>query len=44
MTVDDIRLPHHVLRTLRADLEASGGILPASARKLQDWDVGLLNR
>ena len=42
--VEELQLPDHVLRILRADLTVSTAILPLSARKLQDWAVGLLER
>ncbi len=42
--VDELPLPEHALHTLRTDLKASSEILPRAARKLQQWDVGLLER
>ena len=42
--VEELQLPDHVLSILHADLKASAEILPSSARKLQDWEVGLLQR
>lgn len=42
--VDEIELPDQVLQSLRGDLESSGRILPPSARRLQEWEIGLLNR
>ena len=43
-SVDELQLPDHILQTTRKDLEASTALLPISARKLQDWNVGLLDR
>lgn len=43
-SVDELPLPDNAFRTLRADLKASTEILPKSARKLQQWDIGLLER
>lgn len=43
-SIDELPLPENAFRTLRADLEASTKILPKSARKLHQWDIGLLER
>lgn len=44
MKVDELQLPDRILRTLHADLKTSTSVLPSSARKVQDWDLGLLER
>lgn len=41
---DEIELPEQVLRDLQLNLKSSGMLLPSSARRLQDWEIGLLNR
>lgn len=43
-TTDELRLSSHALSVLRIDLKTSAQKLPPSARKWQDWEVGLLNR
>lgn len=42
--VEELQLPDYVLRILQTDLRTSTEILPPSAAKLQEWDVGLLER
>lgn len=42
MVMDELRLPDYVLHSLHANLKASGYYMPSNARKLQEWDVGLL--
>lgn len=42
MVMDELRLPDYVLRSLHASLKESGYFMPTTARKLQEWDVGLL--
>ena len=44
LSVDGLLLPEHILQAIRGDLEASNALLPISARKLQSWNVGLLDR
>lgn len=44
LKVDELQLPSNVLRILHSNLQASSQLLPAIARKFQDWDVGLLER
>lgn len=44
LSVDELPLPENAFRTLRADLRASTEILPKSASKLHQWDIGLLER
>ena len=44
LKVEELQLPGHILQILHADLTTSTAILPLSARKLQDWKVGLLER
>lgn len=43
-SVDELQLPDYVLKIMRRDLEASNILLPKSARTLQSWNVGLLDR
>lgn len=43
-SIDELPLPENAFRTLWADLKASTKILPKSARKLHQWDIGLLER
>jgi len=43
-TVDEIQFPAQVLNQIQADLEKSNLMIPASARKLQEWHVGFLDR
>ena len=44
MKVDELQLPHHILPVLMSNLEESNQSMPASARKLREWNVGLLRR
>ncbi len=44
MKVEELQLPISILHELRLNLQASTKLLPDSARKIQDWDVGLLER
>ena len=41
--IEELVLPGHILSAFRADLDSSNMMLPASARILQGWKVGLLN-
>lgn len=43
-SVDELQLPDYILKIMRRDLEASNILLPKSARTLQSWNVGLLDR
>lgn len=43
-TTDELRLSSYALSVLHKDLKTSAQKLPPSARKWQDWEVGLLNR
>lgn len=40
----ELLLPNNVFASLRAVLLESTFLIPERARKLQDWDVGLLDR
>lgn len=42
MVMDELRLPDYVLHSFHANLKASGYFMPITARKIQEWDVGLL--
>ena len=42
--IDELKLLDQVLTILQSDLEKSTGIFPESARRFQDWSVGLLSR
>jgi hypothetical protein len=44
MKVEELQLPIPILQELRLNLQASSKLLPKSARKIQNWDVGLLKR
>jgi len=44
MKVEELQLPIPILQELRLHLQASSKLLPNSARKIQDWDVGFLKR
>jgi len=44
MKVEELQLPIPILQELRLNLQASSKLLPNSARKIQDWDVGFLKR
>ena len=44
MTVEELELPLAIIGEIRRGLEVSTNILPISARKLQEWHVGLLDR
>lgn len=43
-SVDELQLPDYILKVMRRNLEASNILLPKSARTLQNWSVGLLDR
>lgn len=43
MCLEDMELPTDDLKSLCTTLRQSTDILPASARKIQEWDVALLN-
>ena len=42
--VEELVLPAEVIRQITSDLATSNGILPASAKKFQEWRVALLDR
>ncbi len=42
--VEELQLPISILQELKLNLQASCKLLPKSARKIQGWDVGLLER
>ncbi len=41
---EELCLPIHILTQLRDELQRSSNLLPTSARKFKEWDVGLLDR
>ncbi|KAL9127806.1 MAG: hypothetical protein Q9217_003390 [Psora testacea] len=44
MRTEELELPGGALEELQADLKKSTDILPPSARRHQDWTIGLLDR
>jgi len=44
MSLEELQVHPSVLKQLQADLDASNTIIPDSARRLQQWHVGLLDR
>lgn len=44
MRIEELTLPKHILSTLQKDLRDSNMMLPHSARELQGWKIGILNR
>ena len=44
MTVEELELPISIIGEIRRSIEASTMVLPVSVRKLQEWQVGLLDR
>jgi hypothetical protein len=42
--VEEISLPNEAICGIEACLQSSSSFLPPSARKFQNWDVGLLER
>lgn len=44
MKVEEFELPESILSTLRLNLSESSMMLPTSARTVQEWSVGMLNR
>ena len=42
--VEDLDLPKDAVEELMGDLRLSASLLPPSARKFREWDVGLLER
>ncbi|KAK8197221.1 HECT-like ubiquitin-conjugating enzyme-binding-domain-containing protein [Phyllosticta capitalensis] len=44
LAVEEARLPEHVFVALKETLRNSGDWVPASARKMGEWNVGLLQR
>lgn len=43
-TIEDAEFPRELFQELEKDLNESQDVLPATARKFQEWDVGLLER
>jgi len=44
MKMEELQFHDYILRILQADLKASTEILPPLAKKLHEWNVGLLER
>ena len=44
MKMEEVILPENIMSNLRSDLKSSTVMLPATARSLQEWNVGILNR
>ena len=44
MRIEEFTLPKHILSILQKNLHDSNVMLPHSARELQGWKVGILNR
>ena len=44
MKMEEIRLPQDAIDILQRSLRASTRMLPSGASKIQEWDVGLLDR
>ncbi|KAK7521825.1 ubiquitin-conjugating enzyme E2-binding protein [Phyllosticta citriasiana] len=44
LSVEEARLPVHVFAELKKRLRSSGAWIPASAKKMGEWNVGLLER
>ncbi|KAK7613335.1 ubiquitin-conjugating enzyme E2-binding protein [Phyllosticta paracitricarpa] len=44
LSVEEARLPVHVFAELKERLRSSGAWIPASAKKMGEWNVGLLER
>lgn len=44
MRVDELQLPDYILALLKSTLHGSNAFLPESAKRVQRWDVGLLQR
>lgn len=43
-TIEDIEFPSELYEELEKSLDESQDVIPATARKFQGWDVGLLER
>lgn len=43
-TIEDVEFPQELYEELEKSLDDSQDVLPATARKFQEWDVGLLER
>ncbi|KAJ4359312.1 hypothetical protein N0V95_002236 [Ascochyta clinopodiicola] len=43
-TIEDVEFPRELYEELEKSLDDSQAVLPATARKFQGWDVGLLER
>ena len=44
LKVEELRLPEEILLQVKSDLQSSNGVMPTTARKIQDWNVGFLDR
>lgn len=43
-TIEEVEFPEELYGELESSLDESQDVLPATARKFQEWDVGLLER
>lgn len=43
-TIEDVEFPTELYEELEKSLDESQDVLPATARKFKEWDVGLLER
>jgi len=43
-TIEDVEFPKELYDELEKSLDKSQDVLPATARRFQEWDVGLLER
>ncbi|KAJ8104581.1 hypothetical protein OPT61_g10681 [Boeremia exigua] len=43
-TIEDVEFPRELYEELESSLDESQGVLPATARKFKEWEVGLLER
>lgn len=44
LSVEELELPSSILQSLSSSLEKSNNMLPVSARRFNEWHVGLLSR
>ena len=44
LKVEELRLPDEILLQVKSDLQSTNRVMPTSARKIQDWNVGFLDR
>lgn len=42
--LEELALPANIYSSFKRSLEASTSMLPETARRFMDWDVGLLDR